>query len=260
LNVHKTFKNTILKKKTELKIRGYIDGFINSKDIYNKVGKAYKMGFMFYGLPGTGKTSLVHAISNHYKKNVYYANEDLIIDDFPVKMLNDIKPGSLPVFDDIDLMIENFITKRNFKDAKKETTNNVVQEKSDNPVQVQCIKKEINNVVEVKSKKENKDTIKTAIVKSYRNKMLRKFLTVLDGYFFLNGVIVIFATNANTDDFDEALIRPGRIDHKINFGYCDKVQIEKMYKLFGKDFKTYKHTDHKQVSSDVILDLLNKKK
>lgn len=228
LNIHKTFKNTILKESQELKLKTYIRDFNASKKEYEKFGQAYKMGFLFYGPPGTGKTSAIYAISNEYKKNVYYANENLILDDFPVKMLKEIRPGSLLVFEDIDLMIKNFVEKRKFK-------------KDDDD----------------KKKEEEKETIKTTMIKAYKNKMLRQFLMILDGYTCLEGVIIIFTTNGDVNDFDKALLRPGRIDHKLKFDYCDKKQVERIYKLFNKSLK-YDEIEHNKTSAQVILNIFKK--
>lgn len=48
-----------------------LDRFVSRKEYYRRVGKAWKRGYLFHGPPGTGKSSLVAAMANHLKFDVY---------------------------------------------------------------------------------------------------------------------------------------------------------------------------------------------
>jgi len=56
-------------------------------------------------------------------------------------------------------------------------------------------------------------------------------LNTLDGIAHMNGQIIIMTTN-HPLVLDKALIRPGRIDHSIEFSYSNKNQIKKMFEIF----------------------------
>jgi chaperone BCS1 len=56
-------------------------------------------------------------------------------------------------------------------------------------------------------------------------------LNALDGIFTAHGRILIMTTN-HVDFLDDALIRPGRCDHKLLFSNCDRNQIREIYRLY----------------------------
>ena len=61
---------------------------------------------------------------------------------------------------------------------------------------------------------------------------LSGILNCLDGLASKEGMIVFITTNHIKNLFDEALIRPGRIDDLMEFTYIKRVQLEEMYKIF----------------------------
>lgn len=68
---------------------------------------------------------------------------------------------------------------------------------------------------------------------SYVKKEMAHILEILDGYNYLYNTIVIMYTNY-IDKIDSAVIRPGRIDHKILLSYADIYQVKKLYQLYYK--------------------------
>ncbi|CAA0834010.1 P-loop containing nucleoside triphosphate hydrolases superfamily protein [Striga hermonthica] len=48
-----------------------LDRFVRRKDYYRSVGKTWRRGYLLHGPPGTGKSSLVAAIANYLKFDVY---------------------------------------------------------------------------------------------------------------------------------------------------------------------------------------------
>jgi hypothetical protein len=63
---------------------------------------------------------------------------------------------------------------------------------------------------------------------------LSGLLNVLDGIHSKEGMLTIMTSNS-PDSLDPALVRPGRIDRKVLFGYCSKEVLEKLFKhIFEK--------------------------
>lgn len=85
-----------------------IDNFLESKDWYNKRSISYKRGYYLYGEPGTGKSSLICALANKYKKDVYYLNIDgLRSDSDLIEKFKNIQNNSILVIEDIDAIFNN---------------------------------------------------------------------------------------------------------------------------------------------------------
>ncbi|KAM0022247.1 putative AAA+ ATPase domain, ATPase, AAA-type, core, AAA-type ATPase domain-containing protein [Helianthus debilis subsp. tardiflorus] len=66
------------------KVMKDLDRFVERREFYQKVGKAWKRGYLLYGPPGTGKLSLVAAMANYLKFDIYdleltdiYSNAEL---------------------------------------------------------------------------------------------------------------------------------------------------------------------------------------
>lgn len=89
----------------------------------------------------------------------------------------------------------------------------------------------------------DRKTTETTTDKKSESLNLSDILEVLDGYCYFNECMVFMTTN-HIDKLDSALIRPGRMDHKIEFENANKEQIIQIIKYFyNKDIskKTLTH-------------------
>ena len=89
------------------------DKFINKRDWYSEMGLSFKRGYLLYGAPRNGKSSLITAMARKYGMNVYYLNLNALASDGDLmKLFTRIPNNSIVAVEDIDTVWEK-------RDAKK---------------------------------------------------------------------------------------------------------------------------------------------
>ncbi|KAG5614275.1 hypothetical protein H5410_014099 [Solanum commersonii] len=98
-----TFETIAMKSDQKDMILKDLERFMRRKEYYRKVGKAWKRGYLLFGPPGTGKSSLIDAIVNYLNFDIYdlelTRNSDLR------KLLVATTNKSILVIEDIDCTI-----------------------------------------------------------------------------------------------------------------------------------------------------------
>jgi len=178
----------IEKDKKDLLVNN-LSKFINSEQWYLDNGIPYQLGILLYGAPGTGKTSLIKAISGYLNYPIYYLSPQKLS-----KIENAM--GSLPdkcivIIEDID---SNFLTHS-------------------------------------REKKSKDLSVEDDFVDGMMKISLSEVLNSLDGMFSAHGRILIATTN-HIESLDTALIRPGRIDLKIEIGFVNNEVLESFINKF----------------------------
>ena len=74
VHTNKNFSNTILKDSVKKEFLDDLKYFLENEDYYNTKGIPYKRGYLLYGMPGGGKSSLIKAIAAHYGMDVFLIN------------------------------------------------------------------------------------------------------------------------------------------------------------------------------------------
>ena len=178
-------------------IKQDLELFLNSEEWYTHRDIPYTRGYLLYGKPGTGKTSLIKALSVYFKKHIAFLMMNSINSDNElIELLQTIDyKTTWVVIEDIDSML-NLVKSR-------EIVTELVTELSND-----------------KNDKKTKSTLTFSGI-----------LNALDGVFSTHGRIMFMTTN-KPEVLDEALIRPGRCDVKKQFNYCDHNQIKGLYYMF----------------------------
>jgi len=170
-----------------------VNKFIESKPNYVKRALPFKRGYLLYGEPGTGKTSILSYIAQQHDMHIYTITGESFLN--MGKLAAYIKPNSMVIIEDIDLSIVGSGRKKTNKDDEDD---------------------------------EDDDLLDAPIGKA----VLNNFLNALDGIVELNANLIIATTN-NPSVLDPALIRPGRLDESFEIGLLTSDdQIEHLNTFF----------------------------
>jgi hypothetical protein len=257
-NNHRKIETVVLKPQIKKEMGLDLDFFLHNEQWYHDIDFPYSRGYLFYGYPGTGKTSMIKAISNYTKRHIHYLLlNEIKSDNELLSVLQDIKyRETILVIEDIDCMT-NII-----KDRNKKSSDTTLQKDVDGIKQLlkqssifnpgmlvgashghfmsDPMSMGIPDIMEMNHMHPHHQfpnqynplkSSKTA--ESGLHLTLSGLLNALDGVFNHEGRILIITTN-KPKELDKALIRPGRIDRSFLFDYCDKEQIASIYKMFYK--------------------------
>lgn len=207
----------ILKKGLKEELKNDIQLFLSSEEWYLERDIPYTRGYIFYGFPGTGKTSMIKALSLFCKRHIHSLNLSVVKSD--TELLDLFKKinykDTILVIEDIDAM--NDIVKS--RDTELKRSESPKSNKSD-PRDYESEEDRRRRIDREKREEEEKSHL-----------TLSGLLNALDGVFQHHGRILIMTTN-HPEVLDPALIRPGRIDSKYLFDNCDRDQIKGLYEMF----------------------------
>lgn len=80
-----------------------VEDFLGRREWYTNRGIPYRLGLMFYGEPGCGKTSMIHALASHFRRDIYFLGLSSVASDANlVSLMSDVKRDSIIVLEDID--------------------------------------------------------------------------------------------------------------------------------------------------------------
>ncbi|CAA7019375.1 unnamed protein product [Microthlaspi erraticum] len=102
-----TFKTLAMDAYVKRNVMGDLDQFVQRRDFYKRVGKAWKRGYLLYGPPGTWKSSLIAAMANHLNFDVYDLELTAVSNNSELRrLLIATANRSILVVEDIDCSIE----------------------------------------------------------------------------------------------------------------------------------------------------------
>ncbi|XP_022763236.1 AAA-ATPase At3g50940-like [Durio zibethinus] len=180
-----TFQTLAMDSEVKKKIMEDLERFVKRKEYYKRVGKAWKRGYLLFGPPGTGKSSLIAAMANYLNFDIY----DLELTDIRGnselrKLVISTGNKSILVVEDIDCSLE-------LQDRLAQARAAVPQGSH-----------RLNQLPQYQL-------------------TLSGLLNFIDGLWSSCGDerIIVFTTN-HKDRLDPALLRPGRMDVHIHMSYC----------------------------------------
>lgn len=183
LGNNRKLDSVVLKAGQKEAILADLHRFFAARERYEILGIPWRRGYLLYGLPGTGKTSLVTALASELSLNVCVLSlaSPNVTDEKIGNLLASVPQRSVILIEDVDAFFQH-------------------RSKADTGVKV-----------------------------SYSG-----FINALDGVAAHQGSVVFLTTN-HPDMIDEAAIRSGRVDFRLELGLCDRDQLERMFLKFFDD-------------------------
>lgn len=156
--------------------------FRSSELWYRNLGIPWHRGYLWHGIPGSGKTSLAAALAGKLNIDVYLLSLSGtgMTDEKLESLMSRVRPGCMVILEDVDCTV-----------PLRESAKN-----------------------------------------DGRGITLSGLLNCLDGITSREGCIIVMTTNRR-DTLDTALVRPGRIDMEIEFGFANADQITRLAGRIG---------------------------
>lgn len=97
-----------LDKEVKDKIIADINKFVESEEVYKQFGLPYKRTYLFEGIPGTGKTSLIFAIASMLNMNISIISFGAKMDDEKfMAAISSMENNNVLLIEDIDTLFQN---------------------------------------------------------------------------------------------------------------------------------------------------------
>ncbi|KAF9259866.1 P-loop containing nucleoside triphosphate hydrolase protein [Marasmius fiardii PR-910] len=187
--------------------------FLSSRKWYTERGIPFRRGYLLYGAPGSGKTSLIHSLAGELELDVFIISLSRIgLDDSGLDtLINDLPERCVALMEDIDAAFTHGLTRELDEKVEEKRLGDKKDEDSED---------------ERNDKKQSQMPVATSSRVS-----LSGLLNALDGIGAQEGRI-LFATTNKYSSLDPALCRPGRMDLHIEFKLASKYQARELFKRF----------------------------
>ncbi|KAH9851980.1 hypothetical protein C2E23DRAFT_216722 [Lenzites betulinus] len=181
--------------------------FLCSEDWYAERGIPFRRGYLLHGVPGSGKTSLIHSLAGELGLDIYVVSLSSkgMSDNKLTTLMGNVPSRCILLLEDLDAAFTRGISRdESSTGAPLSSTSSSSSSSS-------------------KAKKDEDSDGSTL--------SLSGLLNSLDGVAAAEGRL-LFATTNHIERLDPALSRPGRMDVWVNFKHATKWQAEGIFKCF----------------------------
>ncbi|KAI6157900.1 hypothetical protein BKA82DRAFT_258241 [Pisolithus tinctorius] len=191
--------------------------FLKSEKWYADRGIPFRRGYLLHGVPGSGKSSLIHAIAGELMLDIYVVSlsSSWISDSTLTTLMGRVPARCVVLLEDLDAAFTRSVTRDKSSNGTPESSSNNSDEEQQPTVPTSTSRRGRH--------KDNLSDVNTL--------SLSGLLNALDGVAAAEGRI-LFATTNHLERLDPALSRPGRMDVWIEFKNASKWQAEALFRNF----------------------------
>ncbi|KIK01770.1 hypothetical protein K443DRAFT_132188 [Laccaria amethystina LaAM-08-1] len=192
--------------------------FLDMEDWYIDAGIPHRRGYLLYGPPGTGKSSTIHALAGELGMEIYSLSlaAGFVDDSFLQRAASSIPKRAIFLIEDIDCAFPS-------------------REEGEHPMPLLPAYPGMMGLGPRLSSR-----MRSAVT-------LSGLLNVIDGVGSEEGKL-FFATTNYIDHLDPALLRPGRIDRKIQYKLATREQATALFlRFFPQSYITFEDSEASSV-------------
>ncbi|KAH9930264.1 P-loop containing nucleoside triphosphate hydrolase protein [Fomitopsis serialis] len=181
--------------------------FLCSEEWYAERGIPFRRGYLLHGVPGSGKTSLIHSLAGELGLDIYVISLSAkgMSDNMLATLMGNIPSRCILLLEDLDAAFTRGVSRDDSSTGAPTSSTSTSSSTST-----------------AKTKDESNDGSTLT---------LSGLLNSLDGVAAAEGRL-LFATTNHIERLDPALSRPGRMDVWVNFKHASKWQAEGIFKCF----------------------------
>ncbi|XP_062199620.1 AAA-ATPase At5g57480-like [Phragmites australis] len=211
-----TFDTLALDPGLKARLLADLSAFAEGREFYRRTGRAWKRGYLLHGPPGSGKSSLIAAMANHLRYDVFDLELTRVATNADLRaLLIQTTNRSLIVIEDIDCSLHltgdrGLASERLHKRRKLHAT-----------------------AYDDDSSDSNDDAGGNG-ADNHRGKVtLSGLLNFTDGLWSCCGEerVIVFTTN-HVDGIDPALLRPGRMDVHVRLDACGEHAMRELVQRY----------------------------
>ncbi|KAL4412155.1 mitochondrial chaperone bcs1 [Colletotrichum abscissum] len=171
-------------------VRSFLDP--KARSWYANRGLPYRRGYLMYGRPGTGKSSLSMSVAGCFRLDIYVVSLAAINDEHLNSLFRELPQHCVVLLEDVDAIGTSLSRDTDVDDS------------------------------------DSRSEVSRRSPKSHGTVSLSGLLNVLDGVASQDGRVLIMTTN-HIEHLDDALIRSGRVDKKIELQLADADVAQKLF-------------------------------